>query len=118
MLDNWLKLAAGNDQDVELGEVWGDVGVGCVGFDDYAVGGFDGRGGGDEDALEGFGFCFLMSAPSFIITLRLMLRSDVMVRGGGEVGLRWWVTAGERGTVTYSHPPAWPCQAPLSLIHI
>ena len=57
MLEDGLEVAAGDDQDVELGEVGEDVGVGGVGFEDYAVGGFDGWGGGGEDALEGLSLC-------------------------------------------------------------
>lgn len=57
LLDNGLEVAAGDDEDVEGGEGLLQVGVGAVGFEEDAVGGFDGWRAGGEDAFEGFGLC-------------------------------------------------------------
>lgn len=61
LLQDWFKIATWDNENVELGEVWCDIGVGGVGFEDYAVAGFDGRSNGGEDAFEGFGLCDVVS---------------------------------------------------------
>ena len=43
-LDDGLEIAAGDDQDVEFGQFWLDLGICCVSLEDDSVCGFDGWG--------------------------------------------------------------------------
>jgi hypothetical protein len=50
-------FATRDDQDVEFSEVFLDVIIGGIRFEDDALRGLDGRGGGGIDALKGGGSC-------------------------------------------------------------
>lgn len=54
LLDNCLEISTWDDQDIELSELWLDLSVGGMGFEDDTVAGFDSRSGGGENYFEGF----------------------------------------------------------------